>query len=104
MYLLMTAVCFYALPETSNITLLAALPTLFFGGIAMVAVQGGLGLYPYFVSKILMMYGLAETAGYAFGWVLWTAQTTIVVIAGLIAYVVLMIVNKEKNAKLNAPQ
>jgi len=104
MYLLMTAVCFYALPETSNITLLAALPTLFFGGIAMVAVQGGLGLYPYFVSKILMMYGLAETAGYAFGWVLWTAQTTIVVIAGLIAYVVLMIVNKEKNAKLNALQ
>jgi uncharacterized membrane protein YbhN (UPF0104 family) len=104
MYLLMTAVCFYALPETSNITLWAALPTLFFGGIAMVAVQGGLGLYPYFVSKILLMYGLAETAGYAFGWVLWTAQTTIVVIAGLIAYVVLMIVNKEKEVKLNVQQ
>jgi uncharacterized membrane protein YbhN (UPF0104 family) len=101
MYLLMTGVCFYALPETSNITILAALPTLFFGGVAMVAVQGGLGLYPYFVSKILMMYGLAETAGYAFGWVLWTAQTSMVVLAGLIAYVALMIINKDKEAKTN---
>ncbi len=97
MYLLMTGVCFYALPETSNITLLAALPTLFFGGIAMVAVQGGLGLYPYFVSKILLMYGLAETAGYAFGWVLWSAQTAVVVLAGLTAYVLLIVLNKEKN-------
>lgn len=96
MYFLMTAVCFKALAETSDITLLAALPTLFFGGIAMVAVQGGLGLYPYFVSKILLLYGATETIGYAFGWIIWTAQTALVIVAGLLAFLFLTLYNKKR--------
>ncbi len=100
MYYAMTAVCFKALPETSSITVLAALPILFFGAIAMVAVQGGLGLYPYFVSKILIMYGLAETVGYAFGWLIWSAQTVLVVVSGLIAYLLLVTLNKEPKTEV----
>lgn len=95
-YYLMIAVCLKALPETSSVTLLAGFPMLFFGGIAMVAVQGGLGLYPYFISKILVMYGVAETVGYAFGWVIWSGQTALVVLAGLLAYFLLIALNKEK--------
>lgn len=95
MYYFMTAVCIYALPETSGITMLSALPILFFGGIAMVAVQGGLGLYPYFASKILLMYGVAETVGYAFGWIIWSGQTAMVILAGLVAYFLLIALNKE---------
>lgn len=97
MYYLMIAVCFEALPETKDITWLAALPVLFFGGIAMVAVQGGLGLYPFFVSEVLVMYGLAKTVGYAFGWVIWSGQTAIVVVAGLAAYFLLILLNKDKS-------
>jgi uncharacterized membrane protein YbhN (UPF0104 family) len=95
MYYAMTAVCLEALPETSSVTPLAGLPILFFGGIAMVAVQGGLGLYPYFVSKILLLYGIAETVGYAFGWIIWSAQTVIVIAAGLLAFMLLAIFNKQ---------
>ena len=96
MYYLMIAVCLKALPETSNLTLLAALPMLCFGAIAMVAVQGGLGLYPYIISKLLVMYGIAETIGYAFGWVIWSAQTVLVVVAGLAAFIILGIYNRDK--------
>lgn len=95
-YYLMIAVCLKALPETSSVTFLAGFPMLFFGGIAMVAVQGGLGLYPYFISKILVMYGVAETVGYAFGWVIWSGQTALVIVAGLIAYFLLIAFNKDK--------
>ncbi len=98
MYFFMTAICLYALPETSEVTLLGGLPILFFGGIAMVAVQGGLGLYPYFVGKILLMYGVAETVGYAFGWIIWSGQTAMVVVAGLVAYFLLIALNKEPSA------
>ncbi len=96
LYYLMIAVCFKALPETSNITLIAGLPTLAFGAFAMVAVQGGLGLYPYIVSKLMVMYGLAETIGYAFGWVIWSAQTLLVIIAGVAAYIFLNIYNSKR--------
>jgi len=95
-YVLMITVCLEALPETSSITLLAGLPLLFFGGIAMVAVQGGLGLYPYFISKIMLMYGVVETIGYAFGWVIWSAQTALVVVSGLIAFIMLTVLNKKQ--------
>lgn len=96
MYWLMTAVCLKALPETSHLSLLAGLPILFFGGIAMVAVQGGLGLYPYFVAKILVLYGIVETTGYAFGWIIWTAQTALVIVAGSVAFLLLALLNKER--------
>lgn len=95
-YYLMIAVCLEALPETKPVTFLAGLPMLFFGGIAMVAVQGGLGIYPYFISKILLIYGVAETTGYAFGWVIWTAQTALIVLSGVAAYVFLNIYNKQR--------
>lgn len=95
-YYLMIAVCLEALPETKPVTFLAGLPMLFFGGIAMVAVQGGLGIYPYFISKILLIYGVAETTGYAFGWVIWTAQTALIILSGVAAYVFLNIYNKQR--------
>lgn len=96
LYFYMIAVCFNALPETSSVTMLAAIPVIIFGSVSMVAVQGGLGLYPYFVSKILLMYGVVEAVGYAFGWIVWSAQTLVVIITGLIAYLGLMIFNKVK--------
>jgi len=95
-YIVMITVCLKALPETSSVTLLAGLPLLFFGGIAMVAVQGGLGLYPYFISKIILMYGVVETTGYAFGWVIWSAQTALVIVAGVIAFLFLTVFNKKQ--------
>ena len=94
LYFYMVAVCFNALPETSSITMLAAIPIIIFGSVSMVAVQGGVGLYPYFASKILLMYGVVEAIGYAFGWIVWSAQTLVVIVTGLIAYLGLLIFNK----------
>ena len=95
MYFFMTAVCLKALGETSQVSLLAGLPMLLFGGIAMVAVQGGLGLYPYFIGKVMLLYGVVGTVGYAFGWIIWSSQTVIILVSGLLAFLILPIVNKE---------
>lgn len=97
MYFWMTAVTLGILAETSTVTALAGFPMLFFGGIAMVAVQGGLGLYPYFISKILLLYGVVETVGYAFGWIMWTAQTVLVIVVGLLAMLFLALYNRQSD-------
>jgi len=51
MYMLSSYVCFFVLPESSNLTLLAGLTVLIMGGLGMSApVQGGIGPYHLLVS------------------------------------------------------
>jgi uncharacterized membrane protein (Fun14 family) len=48
------------------------------------------------VQKTLLLYGISAVTGLAFGWVLWGAQTAIVLVAGMAALVLLPLVNQKK--------
>jgi len=97
LYLLSIQIGFYALKETDGLGISAALSVLCFGSLGMlVPTQGGLGSYQYAVQKTLLLYGIGEALGYAFGWILWIAQMGIVLITGLICFVLLPIVNRNK--------
>jgi uncharacterized membrane protein YbhN (UPF0104 family) len=93
-YTLMVVIAFKALPETSGMTFMVGLALVFFGGFAFVATQGGIGAYPLVVREILLLYGVSAAIGYAFGWIVWTVQTIMVLLAGVIALVLLAINNK----------
>jgi hypothetical protein len=41
-----------------------------------------------------MLYGVSAVTGLAFGWVLWGAQTAIVLLAGMISLAVLPLINQ----------
>lgn len=97
MYLAMTWVVFYCLPETSNLTLDVALATLVFGSIGIVVVQGGIGIYPWIVAEILLLWAVPSTKGYAMGWLLWTGQNITIVTLGIISLSLLPILNKNRN-------
>jgi len=99
LYLLMTWVVFFALPETSHLGLDVGLAVLVFGSIGIVLVQGGIGIYPWIVAEILAVFAIPLTAGYAMGWLLWTGQTIMVILAGIVSLVVLPIVNRAKDEK-----
>jgi hypothetical protein len=62
----------------------------------MIATPGGMGSFPVFVAQTLLIYGVATPQGKAFGWLLWGANTLIVVIVGLIALLLLPYMNKQK--------
>ncbi len=99
MYLSMTWIIFFCLPETSHLNLGVGLAVLVFGSIAIVLVQGGIGIYPWIVAEILVLFAIPSTTGYALGWLLWTGQTVMVIITGLISMILLPIINNKPNAK-----
>lgn len=96
-YTLTIFFCLKAVPETSMQTIGAATTCLFFGSLAIAAVQGGLGIYPIVVSKILVLYGTEESIGYAYGWLSWVIQTLLVLVIGFISLILMTNINKTNN-------
>jgi uncharacterized membrane protein YbhN (UPF0104 family) len=85
-----------ALQETSQYGIREAFTVLSAGSIGMIATPGGIGAYAYMIQVTMQLYGLDSTIALAFGWILWLAQTTIILIGGLISFVSLPYYNKKK--------
>jgi hypothetical protein len=102
MYLLQVYVGFYAMEATDKLSMYAAFSVLSLSTLAMIATPGGMGSFPVFVAQTLLIYGVATPQGKAFGWLLWGANTLIVVIVGLIALLLLPYMNKHKKLQAAA--
>ena len=61
---------------------------------AIVFTNGGLGAYPLFIAKVLLLFGVAETAGTALGWVIWIAQFLMIVLFGGLSFLLLPLINR----------
>lgn len=66
------------------------------GGISIAATNGGVGLYPVAVASALALFGVDKITGNAFGWIMWTAQTAMIIVFGGLAFLLLPVVNKNK--------
>jgi len=51
------------------------------------------------VQKTLMLYGINEVTGLAFGWLLWLVQTLILFLVGPISVLLLFILNKKNSTR-----
>lgn len=92
---------FWSMPITEHLGLSVALVVLVAGSIGMIGTQGGIGLYPLAVGKTLLVYGVAEANGIAFGWVSWSVQVGIILVLGVISLILLPILNrKQHNAQV----
>jgi uncharacterized protein (TIRG00374 family) len=87
---------FMALQETSHYGLQEAFTVLSAGSIGMIATPGGIGAYAYMIKETMQLYGLSHAIALAFGWILWLAQTTVILMGGLISFAVLPYYNKKK--------
>jgi len=97
-YYVMYLVTFQTFPETQEVPPGGVLASFVLGGIAIVAVQGGLGAYPLAIMLILTLYGIEESRGYAFGWIVWVGQTALNVVLGFMAIIAMPLINS-KTAK-----
>ena len=96
MYVLMFYVVTFALPETTHLAFGAIIVGFVVGGLSMAVTNGGLGTYPVFVASALTLYGIDENPALAFGWIMWTAQTAMVLVFGGLSFIVLPIYNKDE--------
>jgi uncharacterized protein (TIRG00374 family) len=97
MYLTGTTVGIFALQETAHLGIGAGLTTLAVGSVGMILTPGGIGAYALLVAKLMGLYGVDEnTIGSALGWLLWSVQTLIILVGGLICFALLSYFNKNK--------
>lgn len=94
MYLGMFWITIYCLPELENLSFGAILSGFVIGGISIAATNGGLGAYPLGIMTVLALYGIQEQVGLAFGWIVWVAQTAMIIILGLASFILIEISNK----------
>lgn len=99
MYLLSIRVGFYAMEPVKHLGFEASFAILSFGSLAMIATQGGIGAYQLAIQKLMPIYGVNEGDGLGFGWLLWSVQTAIVIVVGMICLLLLPIVNRNSHAK-----
>ena len=96
MYIGMFYVCFFSLEETSNVPLPGILAAFVMGSLAIVFVQGGLGVFPIAIMETLILYGITKTSALALGWILWTSQTLMIIVFGVLSIPLLRFVNRNK--------
>lgn len=97
LYGLSSYFCFFALNATSSLGPGAALSTLVFGSLAMIApVQGGIGAFHWMVSEGLLAYGISKTDGLSYALLVHTSQTIIILFIGSLSLILFL---KESNRK-----
>ena len=96
LYILMFYIIKYSIPETHDLEFEALLIGFIVGAMAISATNGGIGIYPFSVSLVLISYGISKESSLAFGWIMWTAQTIMVILFGSLSFFLLPIVNRKK--------
>ena len=92
---------FMALQETNTYGIREAFTVLSAGSIGMIVTPGGIGAYAYLLQQTMILYGLNQGIALAFGWILWLAQTAVILIGGLISFVAMPYYNKQNS---NSPK
>jgi hypothetical protein len=100
-YLLGGYIGFFALQETGHYGIKEAFTVLSAGSIGMIATPGGIGAYAWLIQQTMLLYGLNSGIALAFGWILWLAQTAVILIGGLISFVAIPYYNKRKLLEKN---
>lgn len=95
-YVLMLYVVIFAFPETQNLSFNAILICFVAGTFSYATTNGGIGSYPYVMQKTLLLYAIAEPIGAGFGWIMWSAQTLLMILLGGLSFLLLPIFNKSK--------
>ena len=95
---------FMALKETQAYGIREAFAVLSAGAIGVIVpTPGGIGAYALIVEKTMQIYGLQKGVALAFGWIMWLAQTGVILIGGLFSFVFLPYYNKKRESEARRP-
>lgn len=94
MYLLMFYVPVFSLEATQNLPLAAVLIGFIFASFSIAATNGGIGAYPLAVMAAFTIFNIPEAPSIAFGWIIWTSQTIMLIILGGLSMLFLPLYNR----------
>ncbi|MFC0603237.1 lysylphosphatidylglycerol synthase transmembrane domain-containing protein [Winogradskyella pulchriflava] len=95
-YLSMFYVTTLALPELNDISFAAVLIGFILASFSIAATNGGIGSFPEAVVIAFVLFNMLEDPSRAFGWIMWSTQTLIIIILGGLSLIYLPIYNRKK--------
>lgn len=95
-YVLMFYVTIFALRETAYLNFGVVAVAFVIGSLAITFSNGGFGVFPLAIAKVLALYGVNEEAGTAFGWIVWSSQTGLVIFLGAVSFLILPLLYSKK--------
>ena len=96
MYVLMFYVTSFSLEALQPIPFSAILIGFISASFSIAATNGGIGSYPEAVVLAFMLFALSEEPSRAFGWIMWSAQTLMIIVLGGLSLIYLPIFNRKK--------
>ena len=100
MYLLMFYVTSLCLEQTSDIPFAAILIGFISASFSIAATNGGIGAYPVAIFAAFSIFGIAKEPSIAFGWIMWSSQTVMIIVLGGISLLLLPLYNRKSHKKL----
>jgi uncharacterized protein (TIRG00374 family) len=96
LYIAIFMVIKYSVPEMQDLSFGPMLVAFIVGTFSMSLTSGGVGIFPIAVGAVLYLYGISKVSGEAFGWILWSSQTALTIVLGVISAILLPIINKNQ--------
>ncbi len=96
MYMVMFYVTTLAIDDLEGITAGAILIAFIAGGFTIATTNGGIFVYPLVIAAAFSLFNIAENPSIAFGWIMWSSQTLMIIILGSLSFVWLPIYNRRK--------
>ena len=96
MYILMFYVTLFAVDEISHVTLGMVLVAFIAASFTIATTNAGLFAYPLAVMTAFSLFNIPQDPSYAFGWIIWSSQTIMLVVCGVISFIFLPIYNTKK--------
>ena len=94
MYILMFYVIKFTIPETVSLSWAGIMAAFIVGTFAISTTSGGIGVYPVAMGAVLLLFGVNQQAGEAFGWIVWGSQTLMVLVLGGFSLLLLPVFNQ----------
>ena len=97
MYVLMFYVTTFALKDLEGISIGAILIAFIAASFTIAATNGGIFVYPLAIMAAFTLFDIAEAPSLAFGWIMWTSQTIMLILFGSFSFLFLPIYNRKKS-------
>lgn len=96
MYLCMFYFTTLAVEELQGLSTGALLIAFIAGSFTIAATNGGIFVYPLAIAAAFSVFDIPKNPSIAFGWIMWTSQTVMIILMGSLSFLLLPIYNRNK--------
>lgn len=96
MYVMMFYVTTLAVDDLKGVSVGALLIAFIAGSFTIAATNGGIFVYPLAIGAAFSIFDVPENPSIAFGWIIWSSQTLVIIVLGSLSFLFLPLYNAKR--------